>query len=640
MKRKFFRIIAAILLMSLMIGTCASCDLIDKILGKDKNQEAPKGEPIADLVIFENGKYNCEFIYPEFSDAAMSELRNELRAAFKAKTGITPSFKGDDKVDASAETFEVLLGSTNRPESATPDGVGENTDAYYGVSVVGNKIVINGSDTYQLGVALKYFIENYLSGAVAETVVVPGDLSEVTILKDFTRELWKLDGIPAYPVGANKLGNAIYKSGTTITDLSSANRNKSDVNLQQISFSTEAEFTAYLGKLESYGYEKEYENITEEIYFFTYKSADQRVHVSFKVRTGEVHVISDPKGISVDEFGYSYTPKAGERSEYYLYGLPMADGKNNGHPNAGTLSIIKCADNSVIIIDGGAYEGDGGTQMYGDDVMNAFDEFLHNITGTAKGDKVRVSAWYLSHYHADHVMGFLEFLKIYYANYDLERVIANIPIQDCGGSSNPFPVTVTNYAYGLLDGWRELIETKYPNCKEIKVHTGQKIQIADVTLDVLYTHEDLLNANNRFASADSNDTSTCIRVDNGQMSMISLGDASQPTEAKIRRNFTEVTLKSDIIQPAHHLIYAIFDIFKEIQPTYAMVTQSIEMTQSSSTLPGQGSYKDRYDTLVSLVARENCYFAGNESVGFAVVDEKIERIYYREGVVGRQEGQG
>ena len=72
MKRKFFRIIAAILLMSLMIGTCASCDLIDKILGKEKKQEASKDEPIADLVIFENGKYNCEFIYPEFSNAAMS----------------------------------------------------------------------------------------------------------------------------------------------------------------------------------------------------------------------------------------------------------------------------------------------------------------------------------------------------------------------------------------------------------------------------------------------------------------------------------------------------------------------------------------------------------------------------------------
>ena len=634
MKRKLLRIIAVILLVSTMVGLCSSCELIDKILGKNQNSDNGD-EKVADLVIFENGKYNCEFIYPGFSDATMSEFRNELRAAFKAKTGISPSFKGDDKVDADAEVFEVLIGDTNRPESAAPADVVENSDSYYGVSVVGKKIVIHGSDSYQLGVALNYFIETYLSGDVAEKVAVPGGLSEVKILKGFTREGWKLEGIPAYPEGVGKLIASAYKCGTTITDLSTSNRNNSDVTLQKINLSNEEEFRAYLAKVESYGFKKEYENITTESYFLTYKSADQRIHVSFKPRTGEAQVISDPKGISIEEFGYSYTPAAGERSEYYLYGLPMSDGKGNNHPNCGTLSIIKCADNSVIIIDGGAYDGDGGTQMYGEEVMGAFDDFLHQITGTADGDKVRISAWFVTHYHADHVMGFREFLKIYYANYDLERVIANIPIQDCGGSSNPFPTSVTNYAYGLLDGWRELIEIRYPNCKEIKVHTGQKIQIADVTLDVIYTHEDLLNMSARFSSSDSNDTSTCIRVDNGQMSMVVLGDASQSSEARIRSNFTEVTLKSDIIQPAHHLIYAIFDIFKEVQPTYAMVTQAREVMGSSSTLPNQGSYKDRDKKLKELVAEENCYFAGNESVGFAVVDGKIERIYYVEGVVGR-----
>ena len=262
MKRTFLRIIAAILLVSSMIGVCSSCTLLDSILGKDEGEGDGDGKesPKADLVIFENGKYNCNFVYPTFSDATVSELRNELRAAFKKKTGINPTFDGDEKNEANAEVFEVLLGSTNRPESATPEGVGE-TDSYYTVSVIGNKIVINGSDTYQLGVAIEYFVQTYLSGDVAEKVTVPGDFSEQKILKDFTRENWKLNGIPAYSqAGTNKLVAAVYKSGTTITSMTSSNRDKSDVNLQRIENTTDAEFVAYLAKLESFGFEKEYLN--------------------------------------------------------------------------------------------------------------------------------------------------------------------------------------------------------------------------------------------------------------------------------------------------------------------------------------------------------------------------------------------
>ncbi len=591
------------------------------------------------MVIFENGQYHCKFVYPVLAVAAVSKLRNELRDAFAKKTGVIPSFLGEDKIDVDADVFEVLLGMTNRPESAIPESVVEESDSYYTVAAIGKKIVINGSDIYHLGIAVRTFIGTYLSGEVTETLTLPDAFFHQEIIKDFTREFWRLEGIPAYPVGVNKLVPNVYYSGVAITNLS-PNRNRSDVALQRIDRTTDAEFAAYLAKLEHYGFEKEYENITAENLFLTYKSADQRFHVSYKPRASEVQVISDPKGISVEEFGYSYTPAAGERSEYYLYGLPMSDGKGNNHPNAGTLAVIKCADNSVIVIDGGAYEGDGGTQMYGEEVMGAFDAFLHRITGTADGDKVRVAAWYLSHYHADHVMGFLEFLKRYNEGYELERVIANVPLQNCGGSAYPFSLAMTNWGFKLLDGWRDLIKTRYPNCKEMKVHAGQRIQIADVTLDVLYTHEDLLSPIGWFNSGDSNDTSTAIRFDNGQMSMVILGDAGPRTESRLRRTYTEATLKSDIIMPAHHLIYDVSAIFKEIQPTFALVTQSIECTQSNETLPGQGSYRDRYNKLVSLVPRDRCYFAGNESVGFAVVDGKIERIYYVEGVVGREEGTG
>ena len=198
---------------------------------------------------------------------------------------------------------------------------------------------------------------------------------------------------------------------------------------------------------------------------------------------------------------------------------------------------------------------------------------------------------------------------------------------------------MTNWVYNLLEAWSDLLKTKYPNCKEMKVHAGQKIQIADVSLEVLYTHEDLLTPVGCFNSADSNDTSTVIRFDNGQMSMMILGDAGQRTESRLRRVFTEATLKSDIVQPAHHMIYDVFAIYKEIQPDFALVPQSYECSQSREKLEGQGSYKDRFDKLVSFVG-DNRYFAGNCTVGLAVIDGVIQKCYYVDGVAGRRVGQG
>ena len=617
--------------------TANRSESLDSIYGKDK--ENKKADMKTDIVIFENGKYNASFIYPVLVDASVSGIRNKLRAALKAKTGVDPGFFGEDKLDVRADTFEVLLGNTNRPESAAPAGVVEDIDTYYTVAVIGNKIVINGSDSYHLGVAVDRFIESYLSGGVTEKLTVPSDLFRQEIFEGYTRAFWGLGGIPAYPIGVNRLVVNAYLCGTKISEVS-ANRNKSDASLHRIDKTNLTEFESYLAKLESFGFEKEYENLTSENLFLTYRNGERRVHVSFKPRLNEVQVISDPKGLNIEEFGYSYTPVDGKRSEYYLYGIPMCDGRGNNHPNAGTLSVIKCADNSVIVVDGGAYEGDGGTQMYGKEVMDAFDAFLHQITETPDGEKVTISCWYLTHYHADHVRGLLEFLKAYNANYELERIIANIPIQTCGGTENPFSTAMTNWGFKMFDEWSALIKSTYPNCRELKVHAGQKIRIADVTLDVLYTHEDLLTNMGRFGSADSNDTSTVVRVDNGQMSMIIMGDAGQRTESRLRRTYTEATLKSDIVQPAHHLIYDVMTIFKEIQPSFALVTQSVECMQSSSTLPGQGSYKERYDKLMSLVPRDHCYFAGNETVGLAVVNGEIQVIYHVDGVVGRQVGQG
>ena len=194
----------------------ASCSLFGAEK-EDHNQETETDAVIqSDFSIFADGKYQCKFIAPGLADAEVTEQRNLLRQAFKSKTGLTPSFEKDDASEADDGVAEILLGVTNRSQSETPEGVRENVDAYWTVAFHGNKLVINGSDAYQLSLAVKYFTETYLSGEAAATLSVPLDVNQLVISKDFTREYWQINNIPAYPAGSNHLisGGLCYDTGS------------------------------------------------------------------------------------------------------------------------------------------------------------------------------------------------------------------------------------------------------------------------------------------------------------------------------------------------------------------------------------------------------------------------------------------
>jgi hypothetical protein len=74
------------------------------------------------------------------------------------------------------------------------------------------------------------------------------------------------------------------------------------------------------------------------------------------------------------------------------------------------------------------------------------------------------------------------------------------------------------------------------------------------------------------------------------------------------------------------MIYDVFTIYKDIRPTFALVPQSYECSQSKTKVGEEGTYIERYNKLISYVEKENCYFAGNETVGLAVVDGQIQVI--------------
>ena len=114
------------------------------------------------MVLFENGMYNATLVSPALADLEVSGIRVELATALKRKTGMPIIYKRDDATLIDDSAFEILLGNTNRPQSAYPEGADEETDAYYCVEIKGNKLVINGSDVYELKRAVDCFIYKYL----------------------------------------------------------------------------------------------------------------------------------------------------------------------------------------------------------------------------------------------------------------------------------------------------------------------------------------------------------------------------------------------------------------------------------------------------------------------------------------------
>lgn len=103
--------------------------------------------------------------------SAVIQLRNDIERL----TGGSIGMEVDGQSDPSDEACEILIGNTNRPQSAevlaTVDGNG------YTIRRVGNKIVIVGTNDAITADAVEYFYSSYVQpGAVGEGFFIPEEL--------------------------------------------------------------------------------------------------------------------------------------------------------------------------------------------------------------------------------------------------------------------------------------------------------------------------------------------------------------------------------------------------------------------------------------------------------------------------------
>ena len=430
------------------------------------------------------------------------ERAMEFKKNLVAKLGVQVRHSTDYDNPNSA-TYEILLGNTNRPETrAFLETLPMNG---YGYAVIGNKIVITGWSHLTSGMAMQHFIDTmgvlaYTDADGKTNYLLPDGFSSV---KQY--ETWS-DDIPSYE------GGVVYgvMEGIEATY---------EIYIRE---TTVEQYRAYRAKLEAAGYTLQQENTIAENLFATYYNDKDMVHVYFVAYESAVRIVTAPVNeTELPTLEDPYT-KITETS-FTIMNL------NHEAGNFGNSFIITLEDGSFLVYDGGNLAGNT-------DVKELYDLL---VKLNKREGKPVIAAWVLTHEHNDHKRNFYQLIKQYASKIILEKVIYNVPsISEFYNSGN----TDFFYQNGSMDD----ICTR-TGAKKYQLHTGQKMTIRNLVLEVIFTQEDIYP----LAPYPFNNSSIVTRFEIGGQRVTILGDA-QTTAAKIMAQMYGETLKSDIVQVAHH----------------------------------------------------------------------------------------
>ena len=405
------------------------------------------------------------------------------------------------------------------------------------------------------------------------------------------RGTWLLEGVPEF--GAGTYSTALYNTGTGLDqELPTEAEPEPDPvnsNMQLVSGVSLADLLAYCGKLEALGYRQTFFHQIENNTYFAYEKGEKRIYVWRSGNANEVRVADDCcNTVSLDAFGY--TGRETEKTAtpaVYQFSYPYRDAD---HPDEalytgnGMLYVIVLSDRSVVVIDGGH------RLQFAEQNVSEFWRFLHVVTGKKDDAKIRISLWYGTHIHLDHNAFFTKFLKRYHARVILDRCLFNFQADE---------VLPTVPAVRRL---KSAVVKYYPDVKYVKARPGYAFTLQDARFEVLYTHEDQIDAENASWRMDNaNDASTVVKVTLGGKTFLFLGDANRIVEETLRKNFTEETLGADVLQAAHHLYNDLQALYPVVSPTYVFAPQS--------KLRAQSGPMAAFETLGALVPAENFFFA-------------------------------
>jgi len=185
----------------------------------------------------------------------------------------------------------------------------------------------------------------------------------------------------------------------------------------------------------------------------------------------------------------------------------------------GMSFIITTEHGELIVIDGGMTEDTP--------------HLLEYIGGK------RISAWFLTHPHLDHITAFMDIMEFHPSEIDLDRVYYNFPPLSYVQTYEPQEAFTQERFERLLPAFSDRAQV---------VKTGDLFRIDGVTVEILYHY---LPDKATPPQCALNSTSLVFKVTTDTRSMLFLGDCD-PTSGDILLERQCDKLKSDFVQMAHH----------------------------------------------------------------------------------------
>ena len=616
MKKKVFAI-AAVLLLVVGLISCTPKEELPAITTA----------PPADLELYVDGATEYKIVRGQRSSAEVKNIMADLYQAFKDEFGVGPIVSDDwvkDEAMLSVDACEILLGDTNRPESIElkkklPDG-----DSY-AIATEGKRVIIVASSDAVLGTAVDAFIKEYLQKNAAEGgLQLAGDILLTKKLEQFVRKGWEI-GCPSPKFGT--LVKGVYYSGSGLADDTQKETDECS-RMQLLSGVTVDDFDTYVTQLKDAGYVQTMDNTIEKNRYASLSKDGYHYYVTYNAANKEIRVSEDRAGVSIDQFAFAATGEL--QTQIYQYGL-YYDPNNqvtNATVNCGMMYIVRLSDNSLVVVDSGHLH-QASTKM-----MDGWVNFMHEITGTQQGEKIKIAAWYMTHAHGDHVTAMAKLCNRYNNEIDLERVMYNIPsyqVRSSGYDSNTTTV-------------KTMIRRYYPNAQFLKLHSGQTFNLGSLGIDVLYTHEDAVGTTQFEAASkskegvkldltDYNSSSAVVRFTIDGKTIMMLGDISTEAERVIVKNYTAATMKSDAVQAAHHCFNYLNTLYPMIEAPMVLMPNSDYACHTSDNLP-------KLQSMLKYVVDDQIYYEGSGTYGFAVVDGKLTLIYEAPVIGGAYDGSG
>jgi len=192
--------------------------------------------------------------------------------------------------------------------------------------------------------------------------------------------------------------------------------------------------------------------------------------------------------------------------------------------------IVKLENGEFIIFD----SGNNGAEVGIYDTLISQSDDGHPV----------VAAWFFTHYHQDHIGGFIDFaLKDeYLSRVTVKNVVMNMPAGQVISTSRGSPRDMMN-----IELWQSCLERT--GCRVIFPRTGQRFDFGGAEIDVLFTFEDVMPY--FFTNDQSNITSTVFSVNVGGQRIIITGDCEREGTRLMADKYRE-GLKCDFVQLPHH----------------------------------------------------------------------------------------